>query len=34
MNLFETCLKFHKKNITCPIINILFVLVIRDIILY
>ena len=27
MNLFETCLKFHKKNITWPIINIIFVLV-------
>ena len=27
MNLFETCLRFHKKNITWPIINIIFVLV-------
>jgi hypothetical protein len=27
MNLFETCLQFHKKNITWPIINIIFVLV-------
>jgi len=27
MNLFKTCLQFHKKNITWPIINIFFVLV-------
>jgi ABC-type multidrug transport system fused ATPase/permease subunit len=27
MNLFETCLQFHKKNITWPIINLIFVLV-------
>jgi len=27
MNLFKTCLQFHKKNITWPIINIIFVLV-------
>jgi len=27
MNLFETCLQFHKKNITWPIINILFVFI-------
>lgn len=27
MNLFETCLQFHKKNITWPIVNIIFVLV-------
>ena len=27
MNLFKTCLQFHKKNITWAIINIIFVLV-------
>jgi ABC-type multidrug transport system fused ATPase/permease subunit len=27
MNLFETCLQFHKKNIKWPIINIIFVLI-------
>ena len=27
MNLFDTCLRFHKKNISWPIINIIFVLI-------